>query len=808
MEFEQLLEESKVGGGKKLDRQKTRFVSELFDYLKDKSTNLSNLNFLKYYQNIDKAFLTDVDTDSRGLLVCLMMGMGKSMVAISAAYDCLNPEGETKKVYKPIILASKSLQENMRQTIRKYIKLRGVEDPHFAPAKLPQDDLERHIDKNFSFVTMNAINMYKQLTYATQSEMEKKLNASYNKAYGDIVEQEANLEGRFLIVDEAHNLFRAITNGSKNAIALYELIMSTRDMKIMFLTGTPITNDPYELSPCFNMLGSKTGKSVLPDNYTDFNTYFVGQDGNIKNKEIFQNRLFGLVSYVDVHSRIGQALGESFAKSIGGTKIEFPEEKPTKIRYVHLSGQQWVYYQLAREREHQEDVKKSKAKAKGQHYISKPKSSGTSSYRVRSRQLSNFCPLGANGENSATSANNTTEMTTDIKKITSWSSPKFEAMLEDIDAQQGELSIAYSQFTQLGGLLAFRNFLLSRGWEEYTPTVELYRKKPAVEVVGSETVGSKTAEIAKAEAEITEADEIKIAETDAFTDLKNVKIGSAKAEEKPPQKPSARTTRKFAYITGETVVESRTAIVNVFTDPDNKHGGKIDLLLLSASGSEGLDLKCVRHAMMMEPFFNDSRFRQFKSRAIRNDSHISLPPEERNVVPYIYIALPPKSELPEKYKNFAASREELLASKDIVKMFNADEDISPKETPEHIISTDLELYVKSIKTANSLDSFMSAIREVSIECLLNVEENCRTCQASDDPLYTFDVEKDIMSPNMCIPSNEQKVKVKKVVVGDETFYVSRGSDGVRVYRQKGSKYVELKPGDDLYKEIHEKLNKI
>src|SRR3989344_6836185 len=124
----------------------------------------------------------------------------------------------------------------MRISIIKYIRLRAKDDQYFALGKLSDDDLDAWIDRNFSFVSMNASNMMHQMSAAARSAEEKEMDKKY-KAVAEL----GSLDGKLLIVDEAHNLFRAITNGSKNAQGLYDLVMKSRNLKIIFLTGTPIS---------------------------------------------------------------------------------------------------------------------------------------------------------------------------------------------------------------------------------------------------------------------------------------------------------------------------------------------------------------------------------------------------------------------------------------------------------------------------------------------------------------------------------------------------------------------------------------
>ena len=61
------------------------------------------------------------------------------------------------------------------------------------------------------------------------------------------------------------------------------------------------------------------------------------------------------------------------------------------------------------------------------------------------------------------------------------------------------------------------------------------------------------------------------------------------------------------------------------------NGGHATVLLLSRAGAEGLDLKCIRHVVLLEPHFHNSRLRQVIGRAVRYRSHEALPPEERTV---------------------------------------------------------------------------------------------------------------------------------------------------------------------------------
>ena len=334
---------------RRLNRNDTSFPVKLSEYVKSVRAD-NSYPFLKYYQNIVRLVLSGVNMQSRGLLIDHEMGLGKSILAIAAAIDMM-PDRQ------PIVLLAKSLVENMRGSIHKYVKMRAEYDQEWPLGRFSPSELDSWIGANFSFVSMNASNMLTQVGRAV----------SLDKKIGDVLEQVSSLDGKLLIVDEAHNLFRAIVNGSKNGIGLYHLVQKSKNLKIIFLTGTPIANDPFELVPCFNMLSP--GNPVLPEDYIEFNSLYVGEDGSCKNREKFQNRLFGLVSSIKYKWL-----------SVNEPRGEFPERLPLITVRVRMDHVQYTSYSLAREREREESSRPGRGTS-ARVALVKPKSRGASTYR-------------------------------------------------------------------------------------------------------------------------------------------------------------------------------------------------------------------------------------------------------------------------------------------------------------------------------------------------------------------------------------------------------------------------------------------
>ena len=215
--------------------------------------------FLRYHQYVIYQYMIK-NQKIRGLLLFHDMGMGKSISAVALA--------EYYRKYDPdrniVILLSKSLQENFKKNISDFMKKQSkenikdikenIKDTSFeVDSNLTDSQIDTIIDTKYKFVSLNASNMFTQITRIDKTVDEIQLEKQLQE-FTDIVEKKDILENTLLIIDEFHNLANSISNGSYNAIRLYDTIMKTKNIKLLFLTGTPIVNNPFELVPTFNML--------------------------------------------------------------------------------------------------------------------------------------------------------------------------------------------------------------------------------------------------------------------------------------------------------------------------------------------------------------------------------------------------------------------------------------------------------------------------------------------------------------------------------------------------------------------------
>lgn len=128
---------------------------------------------------------------------------------------------------------------------------------------------------------------------------------------------------------------------------------------------------------------------------------------------------------------------------------------------------------------------------------------------------------------------------------------------------------------------------------------------------------------------------------------------------------------------------------------DNTYGNIIKLLMITASGAEGIDLKNTRIVHITEPYWHNVRIDQVIGRARRICSHYLLPKEKQNVKVYLYIS----------------------KIKDETKKISADE----------------SLYNIMISKKTLSDSFLNALKEVAIDCKTNcykvpLQEKTRTIE--------------------------------------------------------------------------------
>ncbi len=123
------------------------------------------------------------------------------------------------------------------------------------------------------------------VTYNDTRNLEKNLAQQFNALSG--------FENRFVVVDEAHNLFRSKGGEALDSRGniLFNLLMQYETLQLIFATGTPITSDPADLVFAFQML--TMNPRILDE--ASFREIFVDAQNRHSNREILVRRTYGLV---------------------------------------------------------------------------------------------------------------------------------------------------------------------------------------------------------------------------------------------------------------------------------------------------------------------------------------------------------------------------------------------------------------------------------------------------------------------------------------------------------------------------------
>lgn len=710
--------------------------------------------YLQTYQYSIKNYM--IDSNTRGLLIFHSPGTGKSILAASLS-EYYRKHDPKRKI---VILLSKSLQANFEKNIKKYMK-NNVEAENYEKSR---DFINETVENKYKFVSLNASNMYKQMSTIQKSVTEIEYEKYLEKLNTNLDSTSNFLENSLLIIDEVHNLSSAIKNGSKNAVKLYNTIMKTRNIKLLFLSGTPIVNTPFELVPLFNMLKGfilykKVKYTLFPENIESFYNLFIKSQNkddeklmSIKNKEVFQNRILNLVSYY----------GDFYFQN--KTKENFPLEHPVIIEKVNMSPQQYIHYTEARDIENKENTNTFSKGSPSDVFSFKDDSSNSSSYRIRSRQASNYCiPDYALEYNTAKSS-----VVKSINKITKSDlanldrfSPKFKKIIENVHARPNQLSVVFSEFVNGEGINLFASILESV--ENY-----VYWRDAKNNIDNDE-----------------DADEFDVSIMN--TNISNTKYNKDNKENNSLQRKKVSNPRTYAVISGNVPHNERESIIKTFNSKQNSTGKFISLLLISKSGAEGLSLHNVRSIHVMEPFWNYARIEQIIARGARFYSHVDLPEKDRNIQPYIYISTYPTT-------------------------FN-EKNITERSTDEELLY--LSLTGKKIRS-----QFELAMIESSIDCNSNykildpaVKEklNCYLCMPNNLPLYSLDINKDL-KVNNCKPFVETTVDVKRIKISESpiTFYYTKNGNKIQVfeYNEDVGGYVEMAKNNKLYSSIIIKLLKL
>ena len=509
---------------------------------------------------------------------------------------------------------------------------------------------------------------------------------AYNadKAFIEAMKKSDATKKNLYIIDEAHNFIKNVYNNivggiGKKAHVIYESIINDKkendNTRVILLTGTPAVNTPYELALIFNLLRP----DIFPKTETKFNEYYIIKQGdnitlNPDNKNVFQRRILGLVSYY-----------------IGADPQLFASQKLI-MKFLPMDKYQQRVYDYFENIE--ETIEKKRAMTRSSQKV----------YNTYTRQASNFVfpILGneINGENRPRPGKFNLSLN-DIDLIARGKQNKLMQSKEEMKLKKEGLNMYITVMNEYVNQL---KLFFDKIYNEDKSTgktiekdIEIYQtqyKKKYLEFwEGHKDKSKLLTTLHECSCKMTaipfyimrsKGPVVIFSNYVKIEGLEILKIYLKYFGYSNYLDENNKTAYKFTEFHGDIEKEQRSKNLQTINLPDNKTGSIIRIILISPAGSEGINLRNIRQVHILDPYWNEVRIKQLIGRAVRMCSHADLPIEERTVDIFRYHAIRAKGDK---------------------------------------ITTDQNIQQLAFEKENLIDTFLQTIREGAVDCELFKNQN-------------------------------------------------------------------------------------
>jgi hypothetical protein len=449
---------------------------------------------------------------------------------------------------------------------------------------------------------------------------------------------------------------------------------------------------------------------ALEDSLESFQNRFIeSTSGNMKNENLFKRRILGLTSY--------------FRSAQEQLMPEFNKDTDFKVVKIPMSDFQFGVYEQARIQERK--VAKAAAKKKLKQVATDVYTDTVSSYRIFSRAFCNFVfpenrrPMPKDGEDmEAVLKGSADEDILDaISAKDRVDNPNGLYGADDIDLLDSEIK-NQTDATYATRIQTEMNYLKDNAAKYLTPKgLETYSPKFLNVLENLKDPEFRGLHLIYTQFRTIEGIGVMklILDANGFTQFK---IKKDEADiwrlDIPPDK---RGTPTYALYTGTETVEEKEIIRNIYNGtwsavPDtitselspistnNLYGEIIKVLMITASGAEGISLKNTRYVHIIEPYWHPVRIEQVIGRARRICSHQDLPPELRTVNVFLYL--------------MTFTKEQLSGDGAIELKLN---DVSKFDDTVPVTS-DETLYEISVIKERISQQLLTSVKEASMDCAI------------------------------------------------------------------------------------------
>ncbi len=551
-----------------------------------------------------------------------------------------------------------------------------------------------------------------------------------DKNFLDAIKNVDSSKKSLYIIDEAHNFIRNVYSNisstkGKRAQIIYDYIIQDKkenqDTRVLLLSGTPAINNPFEIALLFNLLRNGS----FPKSENEFNHTFISstayQTINKNNKNMFQRRIMGLVSFY-----------------IGATPDVYASKT---VHYVDV--QMSPYHQdIYKFFEELEDSIAMRAR-----FVSR---GGSQTYKSYTRQASNFVfpaiSQRINGESRPRPgkfriSEREAEKLSEAREVGGVAG-KGDKIAKDILTNISKYKEAMDSY-----IIGFDEYLGSRDREDraqnhtimddvatfidkYKGNFNEFHKNEAKKSKLYEVMYMCSAKMTTIAFNIMMSKGPTVLYSN-YVYMEGLEIFKAYLKylgfynymiDKELKKD------KVGYVEfhgGIKDITERYDGMKVFNMPQNKYGELIKIMLVSSAGAEGLSLMNVRQIHIMEPYWNEVRITQMIGRGIRQCSHKDLLPEERHVDVYRYKSVKRAPE-PEVIKEEPPKH---ILSSTVTKWLDPhirSRDAKRQQVEnKNIYRWTTDQYIEDIARSKDslIQSFLDSMKEVAVDCTLNKNHN-------------------------------------------------------------------------------------
>jgi hypothetical protein len=452
----------------------------------------------------------------------------------------------------------------------------------------------------------------------------------------------------------------------------------------------------------------QTNYTCLPDTLEDFAARFLNAnaDGLVRTATL-KKRIIGLTSYF----RTAQ-------ESLLPRLVEAADGTAYNIVRVEMSDYQFGMYVKARQEEEAKSKSASKSRSMSKANDMFGESASAAAYRLNTRACCNFAfpstvekpapapsrrvadtdaagaaaPVETDGvvvdvdaspdEEAAAEAEESKDERTaralaeldspDILGETGLAtySPKFVAIVDSVrDPAHVGLHLLYSFFASLEGIGILRLAMKRSGFAEFEP-----------KRVNGEWV---------VETDPEDADKPRFAVYAGYTD------------------PKAKEIIRDVYNNNWSALPPGVSAALPRGSDGNMYGAAIKLLMITAAGAEGINLRNTRYVHIVEPYWHMVRLEQVIGRARRLKSHMELPEELRTVEAFVYMSVFTDAQMRDNAT--AQMRMKDVSRYDDRRVMSADETLFENASIKNKVNQQL----------------LKCLKETSIECNIHSAANAK-----------------------------------------------------------------------------------